>query len=94
MPQPGTWGLFSSAPPPWLWEEPGLGCTSPRDTPNLGLGLHPALPQHPSGPECEAWPTLLLGFEVLFLYGGTKCGQTKLFLKKALLLIFFLNMYL
>lgn len=83
MEMPGTRGLFGSAP------SPALGCSTPADSPNPGLGSHPAPPQHLSGPECEAWPALLLGFEVLFLYDGRKCGQTKLFLKKALLLIFF-----
>lgn len=83
-------GDFLAQPPPRLWEEPGLGYSTPADTPNPRLGPHPAPPQHPSGPEREAWPALLLGFEVLFLYDGRKCGQTKLFLKKALLLIFFL----
>jgi len=77
------------SPAPWLWEEPGSGCTSPRGSPAPGLGPHPAPPQRPSGPECEAWPALLLGFEVLFLYDERKRGQTKWFLKKALLLTFF-----
>lgn len=73
-----------SAPRPGFGKSPVRGRSSLGDSPNPGLGPHPAPPQHPPGPHREAWPALLLGFEVLFLYDGRNCGQKK----KASLLIF------
>lgn len=87
IPRWGPGGLFGSAPP-WLGEEPGLGCTRPQT-----MGWGHILPPFPTpvlnvkrGLRCS-WV-----FEVLlFLYDRRKCGRTKLFLKKALLLIFVFN---
>lgn len=42
---------------------------------------------HPSGPKCEAWPALLLGLKYYFCMMEENVDKTKLFLKKALLLI-------